>query len=131
MRVLAMPAYTHDPERLTPAYLDRVAYGCTIDEIRRRRARTAEVEDPAAERADEKVCDPERRAEADQIGRGIFDCLDTLVPPRRRAVTLHLVGHTAPQIGNLLGWSVKKTESLIYRGLTNLRRCLENKGLTP
>ena len=50
---------------------------------------------------------------------------------RSLAVTLYLHGHTAPETGRLLGWSTSKVESLIFRGLADLRQCLAAKGHTP
>ena len=132
MRMLATERASDPSREINATYLDRVAYGCTIDEIRRQRRGTAGASESLVEEPPgDPTQGPEARAEAARIGRSILDCMQTLVPPRRRAVTLHLVGHTAPAIGDLLGWSTRKTESLIYRGLGNLRDCLESKGLKP
>jgi RNA polymerase sigma-70 factor (ECF subfamily) len=30
-----------------------------------------------------------------------------------------------------MGWTEKKAENLVYRGLADLRRCLSAKGLRP
>ncbi len=119
---------------LLPAYIDRMAYGCTIDEIRRQRRRLGEVPvDDHQPISDPRPggADPERSSVSREIGRGIRECLQTLVRPRCRAVTLYLQGHSVPSIGRILGWSTSKAESLVYRGLGNLRRCLAKKGLTP
>lgn len=51
--------------------------------------------------------------------------------PRWLAVTLHLQGHSVPEVGALLAWTVKKAENLVYRGLADLRSCLSSKGLQP
>lgn len=75
--------------------------------------------------------DPDRAALSREIGRGIRGCLSTMVPNRSLAVTLYLQGHSAPQTGRILGWSLRKTENLIFRGMADLRRCLVGKGLTP
>lgn len=131
MRVLAVER-ADSGKTITAAYLERVAYGCTIDEIRRQRRVPEGLPDGDADPPSPGArSDPERRAHAGSIASGILDCLDALVPPRRRAVTLYLVGHTAPAIGRRFGWATKKTESLIYRGLANLRGCLRAKGLEP
>jgi RNA polymerase sigma-70 factor (ECF subfamily) len=132
IRVLATERASDPSREINATYLDRVAYGCTVDEIRRQRRAAAATGEPLVdEPAGDPAHGPEARAEAARIGQSILDCMQTLVPPRRRAVTLHLVGHTAPAIGDMLGWSTKKTESLIYRGLGNLRDCLSSKGLKP
>jgi DNA-directed RNA polymerase specialized sigma24 family protein len=44
---------------------------------------------------------------------------------------LYLQGHTAPEIGRLLSWSPAKSNNLVHRGIADLRRCLERKGLRP
>ena len=74
---------------------------------------------------------PERRAEGLEIARGIEDCLARLVRPRRLAAMLYLQGHTAPEIGRLLSWTPAKSNNLVHRGIADLRRCLERKGLAP
>ena len=38
---------------------------------------------------------------------------------------------TAGRAAARRGWTLTKTESLVYRGMADLRRCLERKGLTP
>jgi RNA polymerase sigma-70 factor, ECF subfamily len=52
-----------------------------------------------------------------------------MVAPRRHAVTLNLQGHSVPDIGRLLGWTAKKAENLVYRGMADLRSCLSSKGI--
>src|SRR3954451_10265093 len=82
------------------------------------------VFDPAA-----PAPDPERASAGREAGRAIRDCLGRMVPPRRHAVTLNLQGHSVPEIGKLLGWTAKKAENLVYRGMSALRGCLGEKGI--
>jgi len=111
------------------SFLAKVAYCATVDEIRRdRRRREVSVEtleSTALERAPDDVL------RAREIGRGIRDCMITLVPNRGLAATLFLLGHSSPEIGRILGWSLRKTENLVFRGMADLRRCLTSKGITP
>jgi len=111
------------------SFLSKVAYCATIDEIRRdRRLREVPVEtleSPALDRA------PDELLRSREIGRGIRDCMGTLVPSRGLAATLFLLGHTSPEIGRILGWSLRKTENLVFRGMADLRRCLTSKGIAP
>jgi RNA polymerase sigma-70 factor (ECF subfamily) len=74
---------------------------------------------------------PEQMTVARRIGAGIHGCLAQLVPSRRQAVTLYLLGHPVPEIGSLLGWKTKRAENLVYRGLADMRVCLKGKGLEP
>jgi RNA polymerase sigma-70 factor (ECF subfamily) len=75
--------------------------------------------------------DPERRLQGREAGAAIRDCLGRLVRPRRRAVVLHLQGHSATEVAELLGYGLKRADNLIYRGLKDLRACLGNKGKHP
>ena len=75
--------------------------------------------------------DPETQAGSSETGRCINDCLQRLLPSRRRAVTLHLMGYTPAEAGEMSGWGVKQARNLIYRGLADLRACLEAKGVRP
>jgi RNA polymerase sigma-70 factor (ECF subfamily) len=117
------------------SYLWKVAYTCTVDAIRsRRESRRREVPmettegtrpDPAPQPG------PERVTESAEIGQGIEDCLSRLVRPRRLAAMLYLQGHTVPEIARLLDWSGAKSNNLVHRGIADLRRCLDQKGLKP
>jgi len=114
-----------------PTLIARVAYCTTVDEMRRRKRRREVPMDPVTERARSDTGDPARGLRAREIGCGIRDCLTRLAPNRCLAVTLYLQGHTAPETGRVLGWSLRKSENLIFRGMADLRRCLAAKGLTP
>lgn len=118
---------------LAASYLWKAAYSATVDEIRRvRRLRETGLDDDGA--AGALAADnagPERRARSREAGAAIRTCLAGLLPDRRRAVTLHLQGHTIPECGRLLGWEAKRAENMAYRGMQDLRACLEQKGITP
>jgi RNA polymerase sigma-70 factor (ECF subfamily) len=137
LRVLEIRRRGEENAHISPSYLRKTAYSALIDEIRRwRRRREVSIEtdeggiDPAAERSSEHP-DPEERSAARETGRAIRDCLGVLVRPRRLAVTLHLQGHSVPEVGRLMGWNPKKADNLVYRGLADLRDCLGTKGVRP
>lgn len=117
----------------TAFYLGRVAHSALVDEIRRRRRRPEDPfdDEQAAEAPAAETADPERGTLGRELGRGLRACLAALVEARRRACTLHLLGHGTSEVARLLGWEAKKAENAIYRGLADLRLCLENKGLAP
>jgi RNA polymerase sigma-70 factor, ECF subfamily len=135
MRVMEIQRKREGTAEFSAFYLRKAAYSALVDEIRRLRRRQ-EVSldsddeeggtafDPAAPEPD-----PERASAGRQIGRAIRDCLGGMVPPRRHAVTLNLQGHSVPEIGRLLGWTAKKAENLVYRGMADLRGCLSGKGI--
>jgi RNA polymerase sigma-70 factor (ECF subfamily) len=118
---------------LNAAYLSRTAYSALVDEIRRvRRRREVAFEDAAA--PDPPAPEPEspeaQAVRAELVG-AVSDCLSCLERDRRLAVTLRLQGHSVPECADVLGWSPKRTENLVYRGLADLRECLAAKGVGP
>lgn len=137
LRVLHVRRNSEGNAHFSTSYLRKVAYSALVDEIRRcRQRREVPIEDeageiePGAERVS-RIPDPEEQSTGRETGKAIRDCLGRLISPRRRAVTLYLQGHTVPEIGRLLGWSDKKADNLVYRGRTDLRECLEGKGVRP
>ena len=133
MRVMSVEEKTEGNRELSASYLYRVATSALIDEIRRlkRKNEVALEEVDASAPPKSPVPSPERNAASAQTARGLRDCLGRLKQERRLAVTLYLQGHSVPESAELLGFSNKKTENLVYRGLADLRRCLTAKGLQP
>jgi len=114
------------------SYLRAVAYSATVDEIRRRRRREVGVQDEVLESvAPSEAPGPDRRLDGGELGRAIGGCLTALSGPRRLAVALHLYGFGREESVKVLGWSDKRVDNLRYRGLADLRRCLESKGYAP
>jgi len=136
MRVMEIQRKKEGTAELNSLYLRRAAYSAMIDEIRRLRRRQ-EVSLQGGGEEDEEAAfdpaapspDPERASVGREAGRAIRDCLGRIVAPRRHAVTLNLQGHSVPEIGKLLGWTAKKAENLVYRGMADLRSCLGEKGI--
>ena len=109
----------------TASYLWRVAFTVIADELRRRRAeelrsrRSTGGEDSSQHGA---VPLPE-------LGLGIRTCLGRLAEPRRMVVLLHLQGFRAEETSRTRHWDLKRVQNLVYRGLADLRRCLQTRGL--
>jgi RNA polymerase sigma-70 factor, ECF subfamily len=134
MRVVEVQRKREGPAEFSPFYLRKAAHSALVDEIRRWRRRR---ETPLNGQGEGEIApavaepDPERQSAGRQLGRLIRECLQTLVSPRRLAVVLNLQGHSVPEIGRLLRWSAKRAENLVYRGLADLRACLERRGVAP
>jgi RNA polymerase sigma factor (sigma-70 family) len=113
-------------------YLMKAAHGVTVDEIRRRSRRREQtgMEGEMVEIQGSQP-DPERRALATSLGREIRGCLEGIVPPRRSAVTLYLLGCPVPEVSRRLRCSEKSADNRVYRGMKDLRDCLTAKGLKP
>ena len=134
MRVMAILEKSEGDRELGSSYLSRVAYSALVDEIRRLRRRqevTLEDEETGEIQTATLHPDPEASSMGLQVGRGIQECLGAQVQSRRVAVILNLQGYSVPEAARLLEWTVKKTENLVYRGIADLRRCLNKKGLQP
>lgn len=122
---------SEEKESFSQSYLMRTAYSKVVDEIRRRRVRREvpmEEEDGDEPSFPDPSLGPDRELRRRQLGRAIQECLETLIRPRRLAVTLYLQGHRAKKTASLLGWDKKRTENLIYRGRQDLQECLREKG---
>lgn len=134
IRVMDLQKKSEGNHQPSSSYLWKMAHNAMIDEIRkiRRRQEVTLTDEEGGERViPTEAADPEKRMESRQIGEGIRDCLIKLNEARRQAVTLYLQGNTVPESATLLGWTAKKTENLVYRGLQDLRKCLAGKGLEP
>lgn len=113
-------------------YLMKAAHGVTVDEIRRRNRRKEQtgMEEKILEQ-ELSAPNPEEETAARSLGSEIRDCLKGIVPSRRVAVTLHLLGCPVPEVARRLGCPEKSADNRVYRGMKNLRECLESKGLRP
>lgn len=134
LRVLDIVAKSEHQRTFNASYLYRVAYSALVDELRRAHwRREVPIENEKAEPMpiEEVAVNPEDRAASRQLGDAITDCLHQLINSRRRAVVLHLHGHSAAESARLLGRGLKQVRNLVYRGLADLRACLSKKGLNP
>jgi RNA polymerase sigma-70 factor (ECF subfamily) len=129
MRLMDRLAQREENTPLSSSYIWKVAFSVTVDEIRRvRRRPEVPLVDDVVQRAAGLV-NPEQSAEWREAGQAIVKCLGGLSLERRLAVTAYLQGHSIKESARLLGWTGKKYENLMYRGLDDLRRCLRAKGI--
>ena len=137
IKVIASTRKSEGERPLTSFYLYRVAHSALVDEIRRRRRRHEVALETADEGENPRTFEPiargnpERDASFGELGDAVRGCLLVMKRERRLAVTLYLQGHQVPEAARILGWSVKRTENLVYRGLADLRGCLVSKGHKP
>lgn len=129
-RVLARMRATAGTVAFSPGYLYRVAHSALVDEIRRRR-RLREVSIEPDLVVGGRSDDAEQQTVSAEIREALARCLAGLNDARRRAVMLHLQGHSVAESSNLLGCDRKRAENLVYRGLADLRACLEARGVRP
>ncbi len=120
--------------RLGASYVYRTATSAALDLIRRRRARGADVTDPADERIELLPTDrsgPHAELESGEAVGEIHQAVEGLIPPRRAVVRMFLNGYDREEIADVLGWSEAKTRNLLYRGLADLRERLRQLGIDP
>jgi RNA polymerase sigma-70 factor (ECF subfamily) len=107
----------HEKTTTPPAsYLRKVAFTVIIDELRRKKRGEAVRKEIALA--------PEPRTGGPDVQLQIRDCLGRLSAARRAAVTLYLEGLKASEIALALGWTQKRVQNMVYRGLEELRECL-------
>ena len=116
-----------------PSYLWQVAHSATVDEIRRvARRREVPLDPPDSPgSAAATLASPSDDIARRDLGREIQDCLERLDEPRRLAASLHLHGFSAAEAAVALRWSLSRARNLVFRGIGDLRRCLEGKGIHP
>ncbi len=132
LKVIRILERSEGERTLGPSYLKKVAYTVAIDELRKRRVDREIAMDADLERTwADGAPDPERLARSTRSQAAIAECMDGLNDDRRAAVAAYLQGHSVPETGRLAGWSTKRAENLVYRGLAQLRECLRGKGVTP
>lgn len=128
VRVLERLRATGGSLDVSYAYLYRTAYHEAIDQLRRRRRVVIEPFDPGQD-----VSSTRRTAHDDAVAREQVDavrqCLSAMEPGRKRAVTLHLLGHSVTEISALLACRPKQADNLVFRGMKTLRACLKNRGV--
>jgi RNA polymerase sigma-70 factor (ECF subfamily) len=111
-RILDRLRRTEGTVELSPGYLYRTAYSVVIDEIRRRRRlREIPLEPDVPVHSSEG--NPERRTFSREVRDGVTACLARLAKSRRRAVTLHLMGHSLDEISALLECRYKQAQNLV------------------
>ncbi len=117
--------------RPSSSIIRKTAHWVTVDRIRAANRKRMEYLEECVVEPPDRTPDPERGSAAREASRAILDCLAVLMEARRRAVVLHLQGHAVGETAGLLGWEPKQAENRIYRGLANLRDCLQSKGVEP
>ena len=114
------------------SYLWKTAYSVTLDEIRRARWRfERSMKDSAL--GDGRLDtgpDPERAASSREICLHVRACLQRLAASRRRAVLMRLAGYSHDSAAQRLGMTEKQIANYVHRGMQDLRRCLQAKGVT-
>jgi RNA polymerase sigma factor (sigma-70 family) len=118
------------PDEQTPSnpssYLYRAAVRETVRAMKGLRNKPT-VELDADQRDPQPT--PERLLQSQELGGTIREALGTLSRDRRRAVQAHLMGFEVKEIMTMRNWPYNKARNLIARGMADLRRELERRGV--
>jgi RNA polymerase sigma-70 factor (ECF subfamily) len=112
------------------SYIKKIVNSSVIDHLRRirreERVLFSEMQRKIAERRStynkEKIDDEECK-------NILRQSVDSLLDSRRKVVKLYLLNMTLEEIAEFFNWSPNKTRNLLYRGLNDLKKILQEKGI--
>lgn len=114
---------------VSTSYVYRTASSAALDLIRRRRRRPEIALTPGvAATVPSTRPHPERAMERADTANHIERAIQALMESRRPAVRMYLAGYRVDEIARVLGWTSGKARNLLYRGLTDLREILRDRG---
>ena len=63
--------------------------------------------------------------------KALYNAMKTLSSRQREGLSLKFEhNHTYPEIAEIMGISIESARTIIYRALKDLRKCIDNKGLS-
>ena len=111
------------------SYIKNVVSSTLIDCLRRSRREAKiiqhELEKQRLESQGKRPDVTDRQARRQLVG----EAADLLMESRRRVVKMFLLDMTLEEISRSLEWSPDKVRNLLYRGLSDLRNLLREKGI--
>jgi RNA polymerase sigma factor (sigma-70 family) len=72
---------------------------------------------------------PNHHLEKKELMEIIKETIDSLIESRRAVLKLYFIGMDQPEITEYFGWSEGKVRNLLSRGLEDLRKALQERGL--
>jgi RNA polymerase sigma factor (sigma-70 family) len=112
------------------SYIKRIVDSSVIDHIRKMRRERGLISQQKHKTINEWKSPYEIENVYEKNLRKIISAgIDSLLESRRKVVKLFLLNLTIEEIASLFNWSRDKTRNLLYRGLSDLRRTLKEKGI--
>ncbi len=107
-------------------YLYRAAVRETVRALEaQRRFRVVELD----ENQQDHSPTPDKALESRELGVSIREALGALQPDRKRAVQAHLMGFDVGEIMEMQDWPYNRARNLIARGMKDLRKELNKRGV--
>jgi RNA polymerase sigma factor (sigma-70 family) len=111
------------------SYIYKAAVRETVRALRREGSKRFETLDENSAPPDSMSNGPFERLAESERGAQIESCLASLPLERGRAIRAHLRGFEIREIMGLYGWPYQKARNLVARGMTDLRRLLQEQGV--
>lgn len=111
------------------SYIRRVVNSALIDNIRKVRREEKLILHEKQKWLLEEKCNPEEPAQDSIFWEKVSEAADSLMESRRKVVKLFLLNLSVDEISLALNWSKDKTRNLFYRGLSDLKRKLRERGI--
>jgi RNA polymerase sigma factor (sigma-70 family) len=130
VRIRIWKAFLHEKKVSDQAsYIKRVVNTTLVDQMRKARRQEKLIDHEKQKwRAQEKTRpgeEGEEEAAREMIGRAA----DSLLESRRKVVKMFLLNLSVEEISLILNWSRHRTRNLLYRGLSDLKGKLREKGI--
>jgi RNA polymerase sigma factor (sigma-70 family) len=112
-----------------PSYIYRVVDSTLIDCIRKARVQDGLIQHRIREMLQENDPPSGSSARDSRLWDKLAGAADSLPGPRRQVVKLFMLNLSIEEISLCLHWSLNRTRNLLYRGLNDLRKMLNDKGV--
>jgi RNA polymerase sigma factor (sigma-70 family) len=130
VRIKIWKKFTSEKKPLRhPSYINRVVDSTLIDCIRKARVQQGLVQHEIQEMLRENDPPGESSGRDSLLWEKLAGAADSLPGPRRQVVKLFMLNLTVEEISLCLHWSLNRTRNLLYRGLSDLKEMLNDKGV--
>ncbi len=122
----------NDEKKITnySSYIKKIVDSSVIDHLRKARRERGFILLEKKKKISEWKSQYETRVFDDKnLKRSINNAVESLLDSRRKVVKLYLLNLTIEEIATFYNWSRHKTRNLLYRGLSDLKKRLHEKGI--
>jgi RNA polymerase sigma-70 factor, ECF subfamily len=113
-----------------PSYIRKIVSSSVIDMLRKLKREEDVFFHEKQKRISEMKTDYfSELSEREHLRERLAEAIGLLIESRRRVVKLFLLDMTIEEIAAFYGWSRDKTRNLLYRGLADLKRLLQEKDI--
>lgn len=112
------------------SYIRKVVDSSVIDFLRRlRKEKTIILHEKQKWISEQKINYLTDISLDERLKHILNEAVNSLIESRQKAVKLFLLSMSIDEISTILKWSKDKTRNLLYRGLTDLKKKLREKGI--